>query len=266
MIRESRIPCPRRVAAVALMLALVATACGGGSGSDSADDGNVVEGDTFRIELPDEINTVEEEPTEVPDASAGSESAAGETDTAASDEATADDAPADDEPAEVDAEPTVDPDAIPLEEEEAGVDDLFNAFDEFNACLSSNNYPMDLVPNGPNDTETFQKLTPDQIQVLQDCAASSRILQTLEDVQAANEDRTPEEIEIANQGVLLFVDCLRDNGWDAVDPTPDADGALGIAPDGFGAPTGEDVINSPVTRECAAEAQREAEAAAEAAG
>lgn len=247
----------RALVPILAMIALLAASCGGGSTAESSStDVNIVDAGTINVELPDEIVAVEEEPTAVVDTAAGSESASGEADeTEAAGAATDDVAPAAEDIA---PEPTEDPDAIPLEQEEAGISDLLDSFEAFSNCLDDANYPEDLIPNGPDDQETFAKLSQDQIDTLVGCAASSQILQTLEDVQAAGVDRTAEEIEADNEATLAFVDCARGIGWQVSDPVPDQDGSLqlGGGPGaGLTPPPGED-FTSPGFRECVLESER----------
>jgi|GEM_PF-1288175 len=273
--RLHRLSNPKKfVLPVIAVVALVAASCGGSSGTESStNDVNIVDAGTINIELPDQIVEVEEEPTVAVETSAGSETAGGEdsddgaaqsTDAgdpieAPDEEATDEEAPDEEAAArEVVTEPTEDPDAIPLEQEEAGVSDLLNAFDALSACLDNANYPEDLVPSGPDDQETLAQLTEDQLDTLIGCAAQSQILQTLEDVQASGADRTAQEIEADNEGTLHFVDCARGIGWTVSDPTPDQDGALQLgtgATDGLTAPDGED-FTSPGFRNCVLESER----------
>jgi len=271
--RLNRLSNPQKfVLPVIAVVALVAASCGGSSGTESStNDVNIVDAGTINIELPDQIVEVEEEPTVAVETSAGSETAGGEDsdDGAAQTTDAGDPIEAPDEQAaarDVVTEPTEDPDAIPLEQEEAGVSDLLNAFDALSVCLDNANYPEDLVPSGPDDQETLAQLTEDQLDTLIGCAAQSQILQTLEDVQASGADRTAQEIEADNEGTLHFVDCARGIGWTVSDPTPDQDGALQLgtgATDGLTAPDGED-FTSPGFRNCVLESERISDQAREA--
>lgn len=256
-----------RVLVVLIALVLLATACGGGSTTEtSVEDSNVVDAGSFRVELPEELTAVEEddEPaaaeTTSNTASTVAEDTAGE-DTAGEDGADEDNAG--DEAATDDAEAEEDPDAIPLADDTDAIGGLFDAFDSFAACMER----VGTVFIGAPDPADPATQDPEYLADLGLCAAESNIVQALQEAETASAERTPEETEIFNEGLLIFVDCLRGKGWTVADPTPDQNGALqvGFGGDGFVPPPGEDFIGNPNVRECGAEATREAEALTEAA-
>lgn len=244
----------RRLVVALTSVAMLLAACGGGATTAIDTDSNIVDAGSFKVELPDEIVVVDEEDT--PDADTAEP--ATDTGQAASDGAASDGAASEPEP-----EPTADPDAIPLAEESNPVTAMFDSFQEFQDCLERLGSEFIGVP----DPEIPETVDPAYIADLQTCAAESGILEAQQNLNAASAERTLEETEVWNEGILLFAECLRGKGWSVPEPVPDANGSLQIGTndsvaDGFEPPPGEDLIENPTLQECATEAQREAEAAA----
>lgn len=263
-----------RLVACLVVIALVATSCGGGGDTETAtEDANVVDAGSFRVELPEELTEVQEESAEnssEADTNTDTETAAegagadAETEAETVAQAVTDDAAAeetaDDETAEDETEVEEDPDAIPLADDDDPIGGLFDAFDTFAKCMDRLGTEFIGAPD-PSIPETQD---PVYLADLGTCAAESNIVQALQDAETASANRTPEETELFNEGLLIFVDCMRGKGWIVADPVPDENGALQI---GFGAdamvpPAGEEFLGNPNVRECGALATREAEALA----
>lgn len=241
-----------------VVMALLAAGCAGGGDAETlSNDVNIVDAGSIKVDLPTEVVAVEEEPTVAPAATAT-------TGTEVADKAETAEAEAEPTVEPVATEPTEDPDAIPLAEQETSVSDLINTFDDFSTCLDADNFPIDLLPAGPADAEGLAKLSPEQTSTLFACASSSGILQSLQDLEASAADRTAAEIESDNEASLYFVDCMRGKGWDVADPAPDRDGALLLNPADFTPPAGEDLFDNPSLRECGREYDRVARESREA--
>ena len=239
--------------AAALLAALTFSACGDDSSGEAT---NIIEAGQVNIQLPD--GYVLSRPGDEPAAAAPQEPAAvqGEGEAAAA-------AAQPGQPVAAGAATTAaTADTIPLAEEDP-VSKLFSAFAEFRSCLDADG--VEFI--GPPDANNPESPTndPAYVKVLGTCAARSNILQALQEVQAAQADLTPEEIEQQNEGYLVWRDCMIDRGWKIPEPVPDADGRLlsfgGSNTPQIEGPAGEDPFTSPDFSECGAEAQREVEAA-----
>lgn len=264
---------PRRLRraslALVLMLALVAAACSGSDGGDqeSADGPTIIQGENFSIEVPDDFDAeANREATEAAGERPESDSSADDGATAAggSDESAAAptddggaaepeaDADADEEP---EAEPEEDPDAIPLNDnDDSALNGLFDSFGLFNECLDGEGTEFLGVPDGA-DPDAPQN-QPAYLASLQKCAAESNIIEAFQAIEAENASLTPDEIELRNQGYLIFEDCLRARGWDLGEAEADQYGVLGPPQGQFNPPDGETILDSDDIRECGSEAQR----------
>jgi hypothetical protein len=232
-------------------LLLVFAACGDDSSGEAT---NIIEAGQVNIQLPD--GYVLSRPGDEPAAPADEPAAApGEGEAAAA-------APPGQPVAAGAATTAATDDTIPLAEDDP-VTKLFSAFSEFRSCLKADGVEF-IGPPDPNDPESPTN-DPAYVKVLSTCAARSNILQALQEVQAAQADLTPEEIEAQNEGYLVWRDCMIDRGWKIPEPVPDADGRLlsfgGNNTPQIEGPAGEDPFDSPDFSECGAEAQREVEAA-----
>jgi hypothetical protein len=235
---------------------LVASVAFTGCGRDSSETApNIVEAGQVNIQLPDGyvLSRPGEQPTTNAEPAAASE---GESAAAAPGAGGA-------TPAAAGAATTaVTEDTIPLAEDDP-VTKLFSAFAEFRSCLKADGVEF-IGPPDPNDPESPTN-DPAYVKVLGTCAARSNILQALQEVQQAQADLSPEEIEQQNEAYLVWRDCMIDRGWKIPEPVPDADGRLlsfgGSNTPQIEGPAGEDPFESPDFAECGAEAQREVEAA-----
>ena len=77
-------------------------------------------------------------------------------------------------------------------------------------------------PNKP-DSPTND---PAYVKGLQTCAAQSNIVQALQEMQTAQNDLTPDQIEAQNKQYLAWRDCMIDHGWKVPEPKPDSKGRL----------------------------------------
>jgi len=239
------------------LVALLAAACGGSSTDDAADNPNIIDaGQIGQIQLPDDD----------PPAPPPPPAAADDGDAAVDADVTNDDADdvdadvtnddADDVDADVtnddaDEEPAEDDDAIPLaDDDQPAILGLIDAFDDFTTCFDREGFEFIGIPGQDGPPEDFPVGYP---QALGSCAASSNVVQAIQDSAAENAELTPEEIEDRNEAYFVFEDCIKGQGWDPAEAVPDEFGVLGPAGGDFGQPDNVDDPIGPI-RECAAEA------------
>ena len=148
-------------------------------------------------------------------------------------------------------------DTVPLAQDDPQTA-FFKAVSVFQQCMSDNNTEFIGVPDASNPSSPTND--PDYLSVLGTCASKSNILQALQDVQAAEEAMTPADIEEANEGYLVWRDCMIARGWGIPEPKPDERGRLfslgnpQSAPQ-IDAPPGEDLLSSDDFAECLEEAR-----------
>jgi len=208
-----------RVSALVATLALIVTACGGGTADTAEVDTNIVDAGSFQVELPDEIVVVDEDEPEAREV-------ADDTGAVSADIVNED----------PDTETAEDPDAIPLDQSSDPVSELFTAFDDFQSCMERVGREFIGIP----DPEVPETVDPEYIADLQTCAAESGILEAQSNLEAASAERTLEEV---TEPVQDEFGSLQLGGGDG---------------DGFGLtpPPGEQLTDNPTLRECAADAQR----------
>jgi len=190
---------PARIAGGILLavLALLATACGGGDADASTDEGGLVFQGAQNVDVPATTTSTTAAPAD--DASAGAGEGGGV--------------------------PTFDEtqDTIPTDEEEDPDGEFFDAVGDFMACLSTEGFGFIGIPNG--DDATAPVNDPGYREALGSCAASTQILSKMEAAEDTS-DLTAEEIEENNRAFGVFVDCLIGRGWTIPAPTPDENGVL----------------------------------------
>ncbi len=116
--------------------------------------------------------------------------------------------------------------------------------------------PDQTKPNSPTNDPAY-------IKALQTCAAKSNIVQALQEMQTAQANLTPDQIEAQNKSYLAWRDCMIDHGWKVPEPVPDKDGRLlSFGPNApqIEGPAGEDLFDSNDFQACATEAQKDTEA------
>jgi uncharacterized protein YbdZ (MbtH family) len=151
-------------------------------------------------------------------------------------------------------------DTIPLAQDDPQTK-FFKATGQFQNCLKANGTkfvgaPDQSKPDSPTNN-------PDYIKSLTTCAAQSKIVQAMQDMQAAQDKLTPDEIKQQNEQFLIWRTCMIGKGWDIAQPTPDAKGRLfSFGGGGGGAaaqikpPPGKDLFSSGDLQDCAAKAQK----------
>jgi len=229
----------------AVLIAMLASACGGGSDEAASDNPNVIDaGQIGQIQLPDD-----DPPAPPPPPAAATETSTSGDEAEATDETAADEA--DDDAETEPEEEEVDDEAIPLaEDDQPAVLGLIDAFDDFTTCFDREGFEFIGVPGQDGPPEDFPTGYPE---ALGTCAASSNIIQAVQDAEAENAELSPEEIEERNEAYFVFEDCLKGKGWDPQPPVPDQYGVLFAENGDFGQPDNVDDPIGPI-RECASEA------------
>jgi hypothetical protein len=159
---------------------------------------------------------------------------------------------------------------IPLDTKEDPTKALFTAFGKFRSCLDELGVQFIGAPNQADPSSPTND--PNYIQSLSTCAARSNIVAALQASQSANDNLSPEEIELRNKGYLKWRSCMIDRGWKIAKPVPDSQGRLFAFGGGGGSgggsggsggsqqqiqgPPGKDLLTSSDLQECAAKAQK----------
>jgi hypothetical protein len=146
-------------------------------------------------------------------------------------------------------------DTIAVADDRTPEERLFDSFARFRSCLEQRGTEFIGVPD-PADPDSPTN-DPAYLESLGVCASQSDILASLEDVQSAADDLTPEQVEQRNEGVLLFRDCMEERGY-TVELQTGANGAL--SPTGIESPDGGQFdLDSRDMETCASDAQRAVE-------
>lgn len=217
---------PMRMVALAAAMALGATACGGGSDGESADetvDDFVIQGDDA-IDLSDATTT-----TEAADDGGSGGAAEGGDNGPEFDETT-------------DTVPTGD------DGDEFGVGNLFTALAQFTDCLEVEGYEFIGQPN-PDLEPTDPRQDPGYIDALTTCAATSNIAQAFQEFSTASDNLSTEQIQTRNRQLVFWTDCMEGRGWVIGEPSVDANGLQ--QPTDLTPPDGESVLSSDDLAECA---------------
>lgn len=144
-------------------------------------------------------------------------------------------------------------DTVPLAKDDPQTA-FFKSIKVFQTCLDDNGTTFIGVPDASNPNSPAND--PDYLKVLGTCASKSNIVQALQDVQKAQDEMTPAEIEEQNKGYISWRECMIGLGWGIPEPKPDAEGRLfsfgggGSGPPNFKPPPGEDIIGSDDYQEC----------------
>ena len=219
----------RRLSALFGVLAVCATACGGGDETATDDIVLRAQGD-IAVNADDVADT---------------------TTTATEGAPSGDDELADQTGSEEGAETTT---TLPQEELTEG-EALFEAIGIFQSCLAADGYEFLGIPD-PSLGDVPQNAQP-YIDALIACAARSQIQERLAAADAAQADLTPDEVEAQNRQYLAFRDCMIGRGWNIPDPVPNEFGLLFpgfTAAASWQGPPGEDITDTDDVGECTSEA------------
>lgn len=233
------------VTAVALPACLLLAACGG---ADGAADANIIEAGQVNIQLPDGYQLTKPGDQVAASTSAAPAAGGGEASGAA-------------DGADPAAATTAAPqDTIPLAQQDPTTR-FFSAFGEFRNCLKTEGQTFIGVPDATKPNSPAND--PNYVKALQTCAARSNIVQALQEMQSAQANLTPDQIEEQNQQYLAWRDCMVDRGWKIPEPKPDADGRLlSFGPNApqIEGPNGADLFDSEDFQACVSQGQSETEA------
>jgi hypothetical protein len=235
------------VASGLAVTALALTSCGSDGKSDNA---NVIEAGQVNIQLPDGYtlskpgDQVAAPPSSAPAPQGQSGGQVGESASGAG------------------AATTAAPDTIPLAQQDP-VTKFFTAFGTFRNCLKNQGLSFIGIPDATKPNSPAND--PAYVKGLQTCAAQSNIVQALQEMQTAQNDLTPDQIEQQNKQYLAWRGCMIDHGWKIPEPKPDSKGRLlSFGADSANAqpiegPGGEtDLFDSSDFQDCATQSQAEA--------
>jgi len=236
-------------------LALLASACGGGS---SGSDPRVLDAGQVDIKLPKGFKVVDNTVVAPRQDTASPSTTA--TTTASPPPTNANGTPRITLP----PVPTTTKSAIPLKSSSNPTQDLLKAAGKFNQCLKDLGVKFIGAPDQSNPNSPTND--PDYISSLTKCAARSNIVQALQTAQAQQDSLTPKQIEQQNKGFLIWRKCMIAKGWKIPMPTPDSKGRLfsfgggGSGSGGGGLqitpPPGKDLLTSKDLEQCSAKAQK----------
>ena len=220
---------PIRIIAVALAVVALAPACG-----STASTTDIVEAGQVDIKLPPGWKVVDGKAVRPSGSGAAAQAAAAGSGTA--DGSTGD--------------------TIPLAQDDPATK-FFKATGAFQSCLTAHGTKFIGAPDQSKPDSPANN--PDYIKSLSTCAASSKIVQALQEMSAAQDKLTPAEIKTQNEQYLKWRTCMIGRGWDIGTPTPDSKGRLfafsaGSQPK-INPPPGKDLLSSTDLRECATKAQ-----------
>ena len=150
-------------------------------------------------------------------------------------------------------------DTVPLATEDPQTK-FFKATGSFQQCLKDTGTKFIGAPDQSNPDSPAND--PSYIKNLSTCAAKSNIVQALQEMQSAQDNLTPAEIEDQNKSYLRWRTCMIGRGWGMPKPTPDSKGRLfsfsASSGPQFTPPAGQDLLSSPDLQACASIAQKAA--------
>lgn len=148
-------------------------------------------------------------------------------------------------------------DTIPLAKDDPTTA-FFKATGAFQSCLTSRGTKFIGAPDQSKPDSPANN--PDYVKSLSTCAAQSKIVQALQDMTAAQDKLTPDQIKTQNEQYLKWRTCMIGRGWDVGEPKPDSKGRLfafsATSQPKIVAPPGKDLLSSSDLRECATQSQK----------
>lgn len=148
-------------------------------------------------------------------------------------------------------------DTVPLAKQDPTTA-FFSATQKFRDCLKQLGTQFIGAPDGSNPGSPTND--PGYIKDLSTCASKSGIVQAMQDMQKAQDDMTPAEIEKQNKQYLKWRKCMIGKGWKIGEPKPDEKGRLfsfsgGRTPD-ITPPAGKSILGDKDMQSCADKAAR----------
>ena len=102
-------------------------------------------------------------------------------------------------------------DTIPLNQDNRPAElKLFDAYGKFKSCIED---AGETIRGDLQDRNNPAYKDPKYAELIQTCAARSRILDAVQEAQTARADLTPEEVETRNEAFKLLSECLKKRGW-----------------------------------------------------
>ena len=149
-------------------------------------------------------------------------------------------------------------DTIPLAKDDPTTA-FFKATGAFQNCLKERGTKFVGAPDASKPDSPANN--PDYVKSLSTCAAQSKIVQALQDMQKSQDNLTPDQIKTQNEQYLKWRTCMIGRGWEIGEPKPDAKGRLfSFSASGGGpqikGPPGKDLLSSSDLRECTSESQK----------
>ena len=114
-------------------------------------------------------------------------------------------------------------DTIPLNKDDRAPElKLFDAYSKFKSCIEDNG---ETIRGDLQDRNNPAYQDPEYMKIVSTCAASSDIVNVLQEVQSSQASMTPDEIKSRNERFKELSDCLKKKGW-TVETVTDANGLI----------------------------------------
>lgn len=102
-------------------------------------------------------------------------------------------------------------DTIPLNQDNRPAElKLFDAYSKFKSCIED---AGETIRGDLRDRNNPAYKDPKYAELIQTCAARSKILEAVQETQTARADLSPEEVETRNEAFKLLSECLKKKGW-----------------------------------------------------
>lgn len=102
-------------------------------------------------------------------------------------------------------------DTIPLNQDNRPAElKLFDAYGKFKSCIED---AGETIRGDLRDRNNPAYKDPKYAELIQTCAARSKILDAVQEAQTARSDLTPDEVQTRNEAFKLLSECLKKKGW-----------------------------------------------------
>lgn len=109
------------------------------------------------------------------------------------------------------SDPAASEDTIPLNQDNRPAElKLFDAYSKFKSCIED---AGETIRGDLRDRNNPAYQDPKYVELIQTCAARSKILDAVQEAQTARADLTPEEVQTRNEAFKLLSECLKKRGW-----------------------------------------------------
>jgi len=110
------------------------------------------------------------------------------------------------------SDPASSDDTIPLNQDNRPAElKLFDAYSKFKSCIED---AGETIRGDLRDRNNPAFQDPKYVELIQTCAARSKILDAVQEAQTARSDLTPEEVQTRNEAFKLLSECLSKRGWE----------------------------------------------------